>query len=123
MKTNILLILLSILSYSVKAQNHEVSNSKANSQLNALMVELNKRGQFNGSILVARQGVILYKNGFGKADFQNNVNFKSTTPCYIASLTKQFTAMAIMILVEQKRLSYEGLLSDYFPEFPRTPKK
>lgn len=87
------------------------------------MSELNKRGQFNGSILVARQGVVLYKKGFGKADFQNDINFKSATPCYIASLTKQFTAMAVMILAERKKLSYEDHLSDYFSQFPSYAQK
>jgi CubicO group peptidase (beta-lactamase class C family) len=42
---------------------------------------------------------------------------------HIASLTKQFTAMAVMILVEKKKLTYENKLSEYFPEFPQYANK
>ena len=82
------------------------------------MHRLAQRGQFNGSIIVAEHGKIIYENGFGVADIGHDITFTPSTPCYLASLTKQFTAMAIMILAGQKRLSYDDALSKYFPEFP-----
>jgi CubicO group peptidase (beta-lactamase class C family) len=88
------------------------------SKIDALMRSLAERGQFNGSILVAEKGQLIYEGGFGKADIKGNVVFTPNTPVYLASLTKEFTAMAIMMLAEQHQLSYSDPLSKYFPEFP-----
>ena len=87
-------------------------------KINALMRSLSERGQFSGSILVAEHGRIIYEHGFGKSDIKSNVAFTPSTPVYLASLTKQFTAMAIMMLSERHQLSYSDPLSKYFPEFP-----
>ena len=87
-------------------------------QIDSLMQVLFERGQFNGSILVSETDSIIYQNGFGLADVKNNIPFTVSTPCYLASLTKQFTAMAVMILADQKKLAYSDRLSMYFPEFP-----
>src|SRR5437868_3646554 len=88
------------------------------SKIDVLMRSLSERGQFNGSILVAEHGRMIYERGFGKADVKRNVAFTPKTPVYLASLTKQFTAMAIMMLAERHQLSYSDPLSKYFPEFP-----
>ena len=87
------------------------------------MHTLTLRGQFSGSILVAEQGRIIYERGFGKADIKHNLVFTPDTPVYLASLTKQFTAMAVMMLAEQHKLSYGDPLSKYFPEFPSYAQK
>ncbi len=79
---------------------------------------LAERGQFNGSVLVAERGRSIYKGAFGMADVRHGRAFSPATPCYLASLTKQFTAMAIMKLVESRKLSYDTPLSDFFAEFP-----
>jgi len=78
---------------------------------------LHERGQFNGAILVAEHGDVLYRRGFGKADVRTGTAFAPDTLSDIGSLTKQFTAMAIMMLAERKRLSYDDLISKYIPEF------
>ena len=72
--------------FTPKAQNHINSFNHQKAQINALMSELNKGGQFNGSILVAKAGKLIYENGFGYADFNKKIPFTITTPCYIASL-------------------------------------
>ncbi|HBB95025.1 MAG TPA: serine hydrolase [Blastocatellia bacterium] len=88
------------------------------SQIAALMSSLSERGQFNGSILVAEQGRMIYERGFGTSDVKHNAAFSPNTPVYLASLTKQFTALAIIMLAERNQLSYRDPLSKYFPEFP-----
>ena len=85
-----------------------------------LMSTLYERGQFNGAILVAKQGQIIYRKGFGNASFQTGVDFTPETPSDIGSVTKQFTAMAIMILAERKKLSFDDPVSKYIPEFSRS---
>jgi len=77
---------------------------------------------FNGSVLVAEKGKLLYKNTFGFSNFESYEKMKSTTPSCIGSVTKQFTAMAIMILKEQNKLSYGDKLAGYFPEIPGANK-
>lgn len=81
---------------------------------------LYERRQFNGAILVARRGTILYRKAFGKADFQTGADFTPETPSNIGSVTKQFTAMSIMILEERKKLSYDDPASTYITEFARS---
>ena len=88
------------------------------SSIDAFIRALANRSQFSGSILVSEHGQAIYENGFGFADVKNKVPFTTTTPCYLASLSKQFTAMAVMILQEQGKISYADPLSKFFPEFP-----
>jgi CubicO group peptidase (beta-lactamase class C family) len=92
-------------------------------RIDALMRSLADRGQFSGSILVAEHGRLIYERGFGKAESKRNLAFTPDTPTYLASLTKQFTAMAIMMLAERHQLSYSDPLAKYFPEFPSYAQK
>jgi CubicO group peptidase (beta-lactamase class C family) len=94
--------------------------SDQNSEINKLMGILYERGQFNGGILVARRGTILYRKAFGRANFQTGSDFTLGTPSNIGSVTKQFTAMSIMILEERKKLSYDDPVSKYISEFSRS---
>ena len=107
-------ILLTALIGCVAAQAAPPNRARA---IDKLMTTLYERGQFNGAILVATRGDIVYRKGFGKADVRTAINFTPDTPCDIGSLTKQFTAMAIMILAERKQLSYDDPVSKYIPEF------
>jgi CubicO group peptidase (beta-lactamase class C family) len=85
--------------------------------IDKLMTTLHERGQFNGAVLVAEHGDVLYRRGFGKADVSAGTAFAPDTLSDIGSVTKQFTAMAIMMLAERGRLSYDDLVSKYIPEF------
>ena len=85
--------------------------------IDKLMTTLHERGQFNGAILVAEHGDVLYRRGFGKADIGTGTAFAPDTLSDIGSVTKQFTAMAIMMLAERRRLSYDDLISRYITEF------
>src|ERR1700761_7696427 len=85
--------------------------------IDKLMTVLHERNQFNGVILVAEHGDVLYRRGFGEADTRTGAHFAPETPSDIGSVTKQFTAMAIMILAERRRVGYDDLVSKYIPEF------
>lgn len=76
-------------------------------------------GETSGvAVLVARDGEILFQRGFGYADVDQKTPITAETKFRIGSVTKQFTAAAILKLVEQDRLSLEDPLAKYFPEFP-----
>ncbi|HLK56040.1 MAG TPA: serine hydrolase [Chthonomonadaceae bacterium] len=90
-------------------------------EIGRLMETLSSRGQFSGCALVAEHGHVLYRKAFGFADTADGRKLTEDTPFNIASVTKQFTAMAIMMLAEKKQLDYDDLLSRYIPEFASLP--
>ena len=107
------------------ATNFLLSQSSAEPDAKTKMSEIDKlmqysyeNGIFNGDILVTEHGQAIYKNALGYADKNSDRKLNTSTVFYLASVSKQFTTMAIMILKEQNKLSYDDQLSKYFPEFP-----
>lgn len=94
------------------------SDLAISNKIDTLMRELYDRGQFNGSILVSVNKKIVYEKAYGKSDFGNNIAFGISTPCYLASVSKQFTAMGILILVQKKLITLDDHIDKYFPGFP-----
>jgi CubicO group peptidase (beta-lactamase class C family) len=74
--------------------------------------------RFNGNILVAKNGSIIYQQSLGYADFNAKTPLNENSVFELASLSKQFTAMGIMILKERKQLSYDDNVKKFFPNFP-----
>lgn len=87
-------------------------------KIDSLMQYSYENGMFNGAILVSQDGKPIYKDALGYADKDNDRKLNKASVFYLASVSKQFTTMAIMILKEQQKLSYDDKLSKYFPEFP-----
>ena len=77
---------------------------------------------FSGSILVSRNNEIIHSAGYGLANNELKVPNTPDTQFYIASLTKQFTSLAIMQLQERGLLSINDSIEKYFPEFPNSSK-
>jgi CubicO group peptidase (beta-lactamase class C family) len=69
-------------------------------------------------VLVVQDGRIALEKGYGLAVVEQGIPIRADTRFLLASVTKQFTAMAIMILAERGKLSYDDPLSKFFPEFP-----
>jgi D-alanyl-D-alanine carboxypeptidase len=84
----------------------------------ALMNSLVGRDKFSGSVLVARNGKVLFEKGYGLANREWNVPNSPLTKFRIASLTKQFTAAAILLLQEQGRLKVTDAISSYVADLP-----
>src|SRR5437868_1527952 len=63
-----------------------------------------RRDRFSGSVLIARAGKVLYCQGYGMANHEHDVACTPQTKYRLGSITKQFTAMAILILQEQGKL-------------------
>lgn len=70
------------------------------------------------SVSVIRQGQVVYKRGLGLAVLDNPVPVTSQTNFRLASLSKAFTAMAVLILVRRGSLRLDTTLSEIFPDFP-----
>ncbi|HEX5964549.1 MAG TPA: serine hydrolase [Pyrinomonadaceae bacterium] len=76
-----------------------------------------KYRQFNGSALVAENGKVIYKGGFGLANMEWNIPNTPDTKFRLGSITKQFTAMLTLELVEQGKVKLDGKISDYLPDY------
>lgn len=87
-------------------------------KIDKYMQKLHEIGQYNGTVLVAENGQVIYKNAFGYADFATKRKLRTDSPFYLGSVSKQFTTMAVMMLAEEGRLSYDDSLHIYFPDFP-----
>lgn len=70
------------------------------------------------AVLVLKNGRPVFERGYGITDLRTRRNIDARTNFRLASCTKQFTAMAIMLLVHDGKLRYEDRLTDVFPEFP-----
>lgn len=77
-----------------------------------------KRHNFNGSILVAKNGEILLEDYQGYSNFTNKESITPSTAFHLASVSKTFTGMAIMKLWEDNKLNLDDSLQTFFPGFP-----
>jgi CubicO group peptidase (beta-lactamase class C family) len=71
------------------------------------------------AVLVAKDGKVLYRKGFGYADIKNKIPVTPDTKFRIGSVTKQFTAASILKLQENGLISVNDKLSKFIPDFPR----
>jgi len=88
-------------------------------QIDELMRRYVDNGQFNGTVLVADNGKLVFKKGYGLANMEWTIPNEPDTKFRLASLTKQFTSMLIMQLVEQAKLRLDGKITDYLPDYPK----
>lgn len=88
-------------------------------KLDKLISTYAEYGIFNGSVLVAEKGKVIYKKGFGLADMEWNIPNQPDTKHRLGSITKQFTATLIMQLVEQGKLKLDVPISTYLPDYPK----
>lgn len=93
-------------------QSVSMAQDKA-AKIDALMSQYHARGQFNGSVLVAEKGSVILKKGYGMADMEWDIPNAPDTKFRLGSITKQFTSMLIMQLVQEGKIKLDGKLSDY----------
>src|SRR5687768_8585162 len=75
--------------------------------------------KFNGTVLVARGGVILFDKGYGYRQVANRVPHDKTSIFQIGSVTKQFTTAIIQKLQAEGKLNVRDAISKYFPQYPQ----
>lgn len=86
-------------------------------RLDVLLTQAADSG-FAGAVLVARDGEVILQRGYGWLDTLRTRRAEAGTPFWVASISKQFTAAAVLALVEEGRLSLAGRLSDYLEGVP-----
>ncbi|WP_019961595.1 serine hydrolase domain-containing protein [Woodsholea maritima] len=78
--------------------------------------------EFDGVVLVAEHGSVLYEGAYGEADRNWSIAHTPQSKFLIASMTKSQTAILVMQLVETGELSLEGVIGDYLPDYPASYK-
>ena len=86
-------------------------------RIEQIMQSHSTAGEFNGSVLVARYGSILYQHAFGYANIEWKIPNDLQTKYEIGSITKQFTALLVLQFVNETKIKIDGHLSDYLPYY------
>ena len=95
------LLLLFTYPYAVLAQDRAA-------KIQEVLALAHKYRQFNGAALVAENGKVVYKGAFGMANIEWNLPNTPDTKFRLGSITKQFTAMLTLQLVEQGKIKLDG---------------
>lgn len=85
----------------------------------ALFESIISEGHPGAAVLVSKDGNTIYKKGFGKANIAGNLSITPAFHFRIGSITKQFTAAAILKLQEEGKISVNDKLSRFLPDYPR----
>jgi len=92
--------------------------SKKITRIDSVLTYLHQRQLFNGTVLIGEKGKVLYKKAFGIANPQNMALLTTASAFNLASISKQFYTMMIMMLKEQGKLNYDDAVQKYLPQFP-----
>lgn len=116
-----LLILLLAVGCSTPGSPDDHS-SDASSQVDSLFRDLTAEGSPGAVSMVIRDGSVVHSKGYGLADLPGGRPLEPTTPIRLGSVSKQFTAMAVMMLAQQGRLAFDDFAVKTAPELSRFPK-
>jgi len=114
-----ILLLLMFTNCKTTSKNNIIQElATEDNQIIEYLFESYKADQPGINAMVIKEGKIVLNESYGIANINNKIKITPETNFRIASVTKQFTAMAIMILENQGKLKYETKLTDIFPDFP-----
>ena len=108
---------LSALGYAVEAQAQTSQTSMAK-KIDAIFAGVTSPDAPGLAVVVRQNGRTIFERGYGVRDLRTKTKIDARTNSRLASFTKQFTAMAIMLLVHDGKLRYDEALSKIFPDFP-----
>ncbi|MFD0763813.1 serine hydrolase domain-containing protein [Mucilaginibacter lutimaris] len=111
MKSTYILLALLLITGIASAQN------KLN-RIDSLIKEKNKQGLFNGNVLVAENGKVIYRTAIGYADTTKQVQLTTAYRFHIGSIAKEFNAVSIMMLQEQGKLNIDDKINKYLNGMP-----
>jgi CubicO group peptidase (beta-lactamase class C family) len=89
------------------------------SELERIMKTYHEYNMFDGSVLVAENGKVIYKNAFGLANREWNIPNATDTKFMIGSVSKPLTAMLMLVQVQKGLVDLDKTISDYLPEFSK----
>ncbi|HZS04447.1 MAG TPA: serine hydrolase domain-containing protein [Blastocatellia bacterium] len=92
------------------------SGATLNAQVDKVFAQYDKPDSPGCALAVIRDGAVIYKHGYGMADLDHDIPITPSTVFHVASVSKQFTAMAIMLLAKEGMISLDDPVRKYVPE-------
>ena len=114
--TIMLSLMIALISADITAQT--LTPKQLTAEYDRILSEQFKPGETGCAALVARNGQVIYQKAFGMADLELDVPMKPEMVFRIGSITKQFTAIAILQLMEQGKLSLQDDITKFIPDYP-----
>ena len=94
------------------------SATQAHPRIDRLFADFDQPGSPGATVLVVRDGKVLYRNGYGLADLEHGIPITPSTVFDIASVSKQFAGMSIAMLLEAGRIDLWDDIRTHLPEMP-----
>lgn len=95
-----------------------LADSRQEKAIESLMQAAHSIGVFNGNVLVAQRGKIIYEQSFGYANATRSAPLTADSLFYLGSITKEFNGAGIMLLEQQRNLQLSDKVSRYLPGYP-----
>ncbi|MGA9770841.1 MAG: serine hydrolase [Blastocatellia bacterium] len=118
LKSRLALSALLIFALCLIAAGQETKDARTD-QVDKIFAAWDKKDSPGCALAVIRDGRIIYKRGYGMAHLEQNSPIASTTAFDIGSVSKQFTAMSVLLMAEQGKLSLDDDIRKYLPEMPQ----
>ena len=101
-----------------KSTERKIEKEEFAERINAIVSRYHDKGEFDGTILVADSNEIIFKGAYGLANREKNISHTLESQFYLASVSKQFTATAILLLVQSGDIQLDDRIRVYLPELP-----
>ncbi len=111
--------LISIFTFIIFLTNNVFGQTNEVSQIDSLMKKYNQSGTFNGNVLISKKNKVIYNASFGFSDETKTNKLTTDYRFNIGSITKEFSAVALLQLNEQRRLQLDDKVSKFIPELPK----
>lgn len=103
--------------------NFVSAQTNMSNKIDSLMKWSNENGMFNGNVLVSKNNEIIYNASFGYANASKTTKLTNDYKFNIGSITKEFSAIALLQLKEKGKLKLNDKISKFFPELPKWSNK
>ena len=117
-KAKLIIIAAALLALGTAANTPAQSSGTLDKQIDAVFSGVTSPDAPGLAVLVRKNGQLVFERGYGIRDLHSKAKIDALTNFRLASFTKQFTAMAIMLLVHDGKLRYDEALTEIFPDFP-----
>jgi len=105
------------------AQTARLSDENLSAAVNEMLEKTYKPDEPGAAVIVVREGKVILRKGYGKADMELGVPIAPDMVFRLGSITKQFTAVAILMLVEHGKLSLDDDITKFLPDYPTKGQK
>jgi CubicO group peptidase (beta-lactamase class C family) len=111
-------VAITLLVFTAVAPAQKARDKTASGRFESYLQPFVASGNFTGSVLIARKGQVIFRHAYGMANYELHVANRPETRFHIASVSKPFTAVAILQLEEQGRLTVGDPVARFIPGFP-----